>query len=201
MCRRWSAAFTALLVLGLAILVVAIVLRERSRLAERIRVHRDAQAELEERVLQRTNDLALANRRMEEEVRERRATEQQLRKTQSDLVQAGKLAALGQMSAALSHEFNQPLAALAVYADNAAAYLDRDRSAEARDNIGRMSKLIERLSTISRHLRSFARKPDEKLRPVAVRDVVDEVLEHHRAPARCGRGDGRTRPRSRRLRP
>ena len=172
-----TAALAAVLVLGLIVVVVALVLRERSRLGERIRLHRRAQEDLEERVLLRTNDLALANRRLEEEVRERRATENQLRQTQSDLVQAGKLAALGQMSAALSHEFNQPLAALAVYADNAAAYLDRRRTGEARANIGRMAKLIERLSTMSRHLRSFARKPDEQMRPVAIREIAEEVVD------------------------
>lgn len=170
-------ALAAVLVLGLATLAIATALRERSRLGERIRLHRDTQMELEKRVLLRTNDLAAANLRLEEEVRERRATEEELRKTQSDLVQAGKLAALGQMSAALSHEFNQPLAALAVYADNAAAYLDRSRTPEARDNITRISRLIERLSTMSRHLRSFARKPEEKLRPVRIPDLLDEVLE------------------------
>jgi two-component system C4-dicarboxylate transport sensor histidine kinase DctB len=170
-------AVAAELVLGFFVLAGAIVLRERSRLAERIRVHREARAELEERVALRTKDLALANVRLEEEVRERRDAEEQLRRTQSDLVQAGKLAALGQMSAALSHEFNQPLAALAVYADTAATYLDLNRTTEARENVSRMASLVERLSTISRHLRSFARKPDEKLRPVAVEEVVAEVME------------------------
>lgn len=170
-------AVAAELVLGFFVLAGAIVLRERSRLAERIRVHREARAELEERVKLRTMDLALANVRLEEEVRERREAEEQLRRTQSDLVQAGKLAALGQMSAALSHEFNQPLAALAVYADTAATYLDLNRTTEARENVTRMASLVERLSTISRHLRSFARKPDEKLRPVTIEEVVGEVTE------------------------
>ena len=175
--QAFTDAIAAVLVLGFLVLAGAIVLRERSRLAERIRVHREAQAYLEERVELRTADLALANARLEEEVQERRDTEEQLRKTQSDLVQAGKLAALGQMSAALSHEFNQPLAALAVYADTAAAYLDRNRTAEARENVSRMASLVERLSRISRHLRSFARKPDEELRPIALSEVADEVRE------------------------
>jgi two-component system C4-dicarboxylate transport sensor histidine kinase DctB len=168
-------AIGAVVVLGFFVLAGAIALRERSRLGERIRVHREARAELEERVRLRTMDLALANVRLEEEVGERRDAEEQLRKTQSDLVQAGKLAALGQMSAALSHEFNQPLAALAVYADTAATYLDRNRIAEARENVSRMASLVERLSRISRHLRSFARKPEEKLRPTAISEVADEV--------------------------
>lgn len=172
-----TVAFDAVLALGLITLIIAIILRERSRFTERIRLHRDTQMELEKRVLVRTNDLAEANRRLEEEVQERRATEEQLRKTQSDLVQAGKLAALGQMSAALSHEFNQPLAALEVYADNAEAYLDLDRLPEVRENIGSIARLIKRLTRMSRHLRSFARKPDEKLRPVIISEVLNDMLE------------------------
>jgi two-component system, NtrC family, C4-dicarboxylate transport sensor histidine kinase DctB len=110
-------------------------------------------------------------------VAERRATEQQLRKTQSDLVQAGKLAALGQMSAALSHEFNQPLAAVKTYADNAAILIDRERIAEARDNVSRISSLTDRMAAISRHLRNFARKPNQKLGPVPLAEAVADTLE------------------------
>jgi two-component system C4-dicarboxylate transport sensor histidine kinase DctB len=84
----------------------------RAACASGCELQRSAQAELEERVALRTADLALVNEQLGTEVAERRATEQQLRQTQSDLIQAGKLAALGQMSAALSHELNQPLTAV-----------------------------------------------------------------------------------------
>lgn len=94
----------ALLTLGLAALAGFVFLQRRARLAERLVLQRNAQIELERRVDERTHDLALVNTRLETEVTERRATEQQLRQTQADLIQAGKLAALGQMSAALSHE-------------------------------------------------------------------------------------------------
>jgi two-component system C4-dicarboxylate transport sensor histidine kinase DctB len=167
----------ALLLLGLAALLAAIVAQRRARLAERMELQRTAQAELERRVAERTADLALVNSRLETEVGERRATEQQLRQTQSDLVQAGKLAALGQMSAALSHEFNQPLAAVKTYADNAAILIERDRIAEARDNVTRISALTDRMAAISRHLRNFARKPNEKLGPVDLSEVVADTAE------------------------
>ncbi len=167
----------AVLVLGLAALLAAIVLQRRARLAERMELQRTAQAELERRVAERTADLAQVNRQLETEVAERRATEQQLRKTQSDLVQAGKLAALGQMSAALSHEFNQPLAAVKTYADNAAILIERDRIAEARDNVTRISALTDRMASISRHLRNFARKPNEKLGSVDLAEVVADTAE------------------------
>ena len=104
-------------------------------------------------------------------------TEQELRKTQADLIQAGKLAGLGQMSAALSHELNQPLAAAKTYADSAAMLIDLERVPEARDNVRRISGLIDRMASISRHLRNFARKPNEKLSAVALDAVIADTLE------------------------
>ncbi|WP_372353112.1 ATP-binding protein [Pararhizobium sp. YC-54] len=158
-------------------LALAIVLQRRARLAERMRMQTEARNELEHRVEERTADLALVNRRIEEEIAERRLTEQELRKTQADLIQAGKLAGLGQMSAALSHELNQPLAAAKTYADSAAMLIDLERVPEARDNIRRISGLIDRMASISRHLRNFARKPNEKLGPVALDAVIADTLE------------------------
>ncbi|WP_425294856.1 sensor histidine kinase [Neomesorhizobium albiziae] len=167
----------ALLLLGLATLAGAIILQRRARLAERMELQASARAELEHRVDERTADLALVNRRLETEVAERRATEKQLRQTQSDLIQAGKLAALGQMSAALSHEFNQPLTAVKTYADNAAILIERNRVEEARDNVSRISTLADRMASISKHLRNFARKPNQKLGAVPLADVVKDTLE------------------------
>ncbi|MDQ6433082.1 sensor histidine kinase [Mesorhizobium sp. LHD-90] len=167
----------ALLLFGLAALLGAIVLQRRSRLAERMEMQRSARTELERRVEERTADLEAVNTQLELEIAERRTTEQRLRQTQADLVQAGKLAALGQMSAALSHELNQPLAAVKNYADNAAVLLDRGRAAEAGDNISRISSLADRMATISRHLRNFARKPNQKLGPVPLVEAVGDTLE------------------------
>ena len=173
----FTSVAAALLLLGLAVLAGTILLQRRAQLRERLELQRNAQAELEQRVALRTADLALVNQQLETEVAERRATEQQLRQTQSDLIQAGKLAALGQMSAALSHELNQPLTALKTYADNAAILIERNRTAEARDNVSRISSLADRMAAISRHLRNFARKPNEQLGPVLIADVVKDTLE------------------------
>jgi len=161
----------------LAGLALAILLQRRARTAERLRLEERARNELEHRVAERTADLARVNEQIELEIAERRLTEQELRKTQADLIQAGKLAGLGQMSAALSHEFNQPLAAAKTYADSAALLIDRGRTEEARDNLSRISGLVDRMASISRHLRNFARKPNEKLGPIGLDAVVDDTLE------------------------
>ncbi|KQX55922.1 MULTISPECIES: sensor histidine kinase [Ensifer] len=172
-----TTVIAALLLLCLAGLGVAIILQRRARLNERLSMQAEAQAELERRVDERTADLARVNGQIEEEIAERRLTEKQLRRTQADLIQAGKLAGLGQMSAALSHEFNQPLAAAKTYADSAALLIERGRSDEATDNIRRISGLVDRMAAISKHLRNFARKPNEKLGPVPVEEVVRDTME------------------------
>lgn len=163
---------TGALALGLLGLAAFSLWQHRRRLSERLAVQQAAAAELEARVAQRTSDLEQANIALQDEVAERRMAEDRLRQTQAELVQAGKLAALGQMSAALSHEFNQPLAAARNYAENAAAYLDRNRTDDARDTIGQVLGMIDRMTRISRHLRNFARKPNEQLRPVSLADAV-----------------------------
>ena len=108
---------------------------------------------------------------------ERSSTEQQLRRTQADLIQSAKLAALGQMLAELSHEFNQPLAALRSYLDSAQVLIARDRVPEAGRYLGRIGDLAERMTAISRNLSNFARKPGGHLTSVPVDQVVADALE------------------------
>ncbi|QBY02602.1 sensor histidine kinase [Rhodophyticola sp. CCM32] len=107
---------------------------------------------------------------------ELRAALTALKQTQTDLIQAGKLSALGQMSAALSHEFNQPLTAVKSYADNAHAFLDRGRVPEAQDNITRISRMVDRMASISTHLRNFARRPQQVTGPLVLNTVIQDAL-------------------------
>jgi len=150
-----------------ALLLMALLVQQR-----RHRLHG-----LESEVRARTTDLDAANATLRREVGERRATEDRLRRSQKELVQAGKLAALGKMSAALSHEINQPLAAVKSYADNAARFLERERMEEVGTNIARISEMADRMAGISRHLREFARQPGERLRPIPVRETVAKAVE------------------------
>jgi two-component system C4-dicarboxylate transport sensor histidine kinase DctB len=174
-------ALVALTIAGLValfvILLAAAIWQRRLRLEERLAAQAGEQARLEARVRERTRDLDAANAQLRLEVEERTRTEARLRKTQTDLIQAGKLAALGQMSAALSHEFNQPLAAVKAYAENAATFLDRDRVDEARENIGLISAMADRMAAISRHLRNFARRPQDKTGPVPLRAVIADAMD------------------------
>lgn len=172
-----SAFFAAALAIMVAALTAAYLWQRRVRLNERLQAQREAQTQLERRVRERTADLDAANKRLTSEIRERTDAERRLRKSQSDLVQAGKLAALGQMSAALSHEFNQPLAAMKSYAENANAFLDRQRTGEARENIVRISELVDRIAEISNHLRNFARKPRQRIGSASVATAAKDALQ------------------------
>lgn len=146
----------ALLAMALVAMGGILIWQHRQGLADRLALQATARRELEQRVEERTSEL---------------------RKTQNELIQAGKLAALGQMSAALSHEFNQPLAAARTYADNAIILMDRGRQDEARGNLDRILGLIDRMTSISKHLRSFARAPGQKLTHLSVAETVEAALE------------------------
>ncbi|KQB98076.1 histidine kinase [Loktanella sp. 1ANDIMAR09] len=152
------AGLTGLLLLG----ALLAYLLKQARQTEALAREKEAKRLLEAAVAERTTDLETALG--------------DLRQTQTDLIQAGKLSALGQMSAALSHEFNQPLAAVKSYADNAGAFLDRGRVAEAKDNITRISKMADRMATISAHLRNFARRPQQATGPLLLNAVVQDAL-------------------------
>ena len=177
--RLQALVFVALALLAAGSLALSglILWQRRRQLALRLQMEKAAKDDLERRVIARTAQLRDANAALQGEVAERRATEAQLRKTQTELVQAGKLAALGQMSAALSHEFNQPLGAARTYAENAQLLLAQDRRDEADEALTRIVSMIDRLSRISHHLRNFARKPNQQLRNVALADAVHEAQE------------------------
>ncbi len=132
---------------------------------------------LERRVRDRTADLQALNADLRREVAERKAAEQRLQKAQDELVQAGKLSALGQMSAGISHELNQPLTAIRSFAENAQGFLDRDKPQVAAHNLGRISELARRMGRIISNLRAFARQEDEPPINVDLPGVIDAVLE------------------------
>ena len=132
---------------------------------------------LEVRVAERTAELSEANAHLRHEVRERQEAEAALKRAQADLVQAGKLSALGLMSAGISHELNQPLMAIRSFAENGAAYLARGRSEVAGENLGRISELARRMGRIIQNLRAFSRQESEAPDRVDVVAVLAGVVE------------------------
>jgi two-component system C4-dicarboxylate transport sensor histidine kinase DctB len=98
------------------------------------------------------------------------------RRTRDDLVQAAKLAGLGQMAAGLSHELNQPLAAIRAHAHNGGLLLARGRTEEARASFERIGAMTERTAELVRHLRRFARRPDAQIGTTGLLAAVQAAL-------------------------
>lgn len=144
---------------------------------ERRRTLAEANAVLESRVDKRTRDLTLANSALRREVAERQEAEAALKRAQADLVQAGKLSALGQMSAGISHELNQPLMAIRQFADNGAAFMSRGQSDKANENLGRISDMAARMARIIKNLKSFARNESEPMGKVDLVQVLNTAVE------------------------
>ncbi|MGR3272275.1 sensor histidine kinase [Thalassococcus profundi] len=144
---------------------------------ERRRALAAANLALEERVAARTADLSAANRALRHEIAERQEAEAALKRAQADLVQAGKLSALGQMSAGISHELNQPLMAIGSFAENGRAFLDRGRPEDAGRTLERIGALAQRAARIIRNLRAFARNESEPMGCVDLVAVIGQAVE------------------------
>lgn len=179
---RASARAAALLTVLSEALAVMLVLyaRQRHRLGrQRQRAREDLQRaydQLEHLVAERTASLQQMTRDLRDENAVRRQAEEQLRKAQSELVQAGKMAVLGQLSAGITHELNQPLTALRTMADNARVLIERGRLADASANLATISQLVERMGQLTGQLRQFARKSDTRPSAVPVADAVTAAL-------------------------
>ena len=169
---RTPATVTGLVTVGallMAELVVAWYAWRAARIRRRVHARVDAdrrrREELEAAVADRTRSLTA-------EIGERMAAEASLARMQADLVQANKLATLGQVTAGVAHEINQPLATIRLLADNGLALLD-DHPDEARDNLRRIVGMTDRIAQITAHLRGFARKATGRVGPVALKDVLE----------------------------
>lgn len=147
----------------------------KDRLAAREALQR-AHDDLERKVDERTADLSAANQSLQDEVAERIRAERTLRAAQDGLIQAGKLAVIGQLSTGIAHELNQPLAALRTLSGNSMRFLDRGDIETTRSNLERIAQLVDRMGLITGQLRTFARKSDGPLQPVALCRAIDNAL-------------------------
>jgi two-component system sensor histidine kinase AauS len=150
----------ALTAIGSAFICILLVMWNQRRLHLRDRLRaREA--------LQRAHD------ELERKVEERTRT---LRAAQDELVHAGKLAVIGQLSAGLAHELNQPLAALRTLSGNAVKFMQRGNLEAAQGNLDRIGQLVEGMGALTSQLKSFARKSSGAPQPVAVRRSIDNAL-------------------------
>ena len=167
-----------------AYVLALLLIQRRHRLAELNRVEEESRKMLQEanellesRVLDRTQQLTEANQQLRKEILERQETEIKLKRTRKELIHAAKLAVLGQMSAGINHELNQPLAAIRSYTDNGRLFLQKGRHEDALWNLEQISELTERMAQIGAQLKLFARKSGGQVVAVPLHGVVDGALE------------------------
>ncbi|QFT60190.1 C4-dicarboxylate transport sensor protein DctB [Sulfitobacter sp. THAF37] len=149
--------------------------------AERRRALASANARLEDRVAERTHALRDTNRRLLAEAADREEAQAALRRAQDELVQAGKLSALGQMSAGISHELNQPLMAIRSFAENGRQFMARGAPERAEENLSRISEMAQRMARIIQNLRAFARQDRQTDDAVDLRKALEGAIELTRA--------------------
>ena len=129
------------------LMIALILFRTNRRTNVRLKIFEDESA-----------DLRRLNERLQREIAEREKVQKNLEVVEQSLAQSSKLAALGEMAAAVSHELNQPLAAMKTYLAGAGLLLSRNRPDEAVAAFKRIDGLIERMGAITRQLKSYAKK-------------------------------------------
>lgn len=169
--RNSFITMAVVLLSALLLLLISLLAWQRyKRQQERERFQLEAQKQLEQQVSIRTADLT-------QEIEDHKQTEKRLRDTQGELIQTAKLAVLGQMSASISHELNNPLAAIRSYADNARQFLALDKIQNVDQNLNRIAELTERMGKISSQLKFFARKASGNLEKTKIGSVIQNAIE------------------------
>ena len=174
---QWAAARTQALLWGAALaLVAALAGGIGLRAAERRRMQAQARTALEHEVVRRTAELRDTNARLVVESDERAEADRRYRAAREELAQANRLGSLGQITAGVAHEINQPLAAIRTFAENGVTLLDRDAPDRARDNLARIVALTDRIGTITAELRAFSRRRTPSRGAPTLAEAIDGTL-------------------------
>lgn len=159
---------------ALALIAGALLLLWRTR--ERRLIQIAAQRALEGKVVERTAELREANARLVVESAELARADQRYRAAREELAQANRLGSLGQITAGVAHEINQPVAAIRSFAENAQSFLAKGDGKRAEGNLSRIVELTQRIGTITAELRNFARRRTPETGPVDVDAVIESTL-------------------------
>ncbi|CAN7152322.1 sensor histidine kinase [Mesorhizobium amorphae] len=171
-----TARVTTLLALVLVGFVIFIIVRRRRADRQRQEVLVLLNAELEHRVELRTAELQSSNAALAGEIAERENAEARVRRLRDELAQANRLSILGQITAGVAHEINQPVAAIRTYAENAARLLGIGRSQDTAENLTSIVAMTGRIGTITETLRSFSRRASGSMGPILADDAIDGAL-------------------------
>ncbi|HEV7291750.1 MAG TPA: ATP-binding protein [Devosia sp.] len=157
-----------------ALLLIATLLVQRQQaVAQRLADHE----QLEQRVAERTEDLYITNEALRAEIAERIRAENAEREAQQSLVQAAKLASLGQALAGVAHEVSQPVSALATYIASARLVAAQRQDRDIVGILSSMDKVVDRLSSLTSHLKTFARKETRIDATAEIGSVIANALD------------------------
>ena len=173
----YGGARTAAAAAGLgasAVLLIIVLLVQRQRIvAQRLAEHE----RLEQRVAERTEDLHITNQALREEIAERIRAENAEREAQHGLVQAAKMASLGQALAGVAHEVSQPVAALTTHIASAKLIAAQRNDTDIGGILATMDKVVDRLSALTGHLKTFARKETRVEMEADLASVIANALD------------------------
>ncbi len=122
---------------------------------------------LEQTVDKRTQYLKQSNQQLQQTLFQYQESQLKLKQTEQELTQTAKLAVLGELSASINHEINQPLAALRTYSENSVKLLEMGRSDLVKSNLDKMIALNTSITEIIARLKVFTRKVTKQEHHVA----------------------------------
>ncbi len=173
---RDAANATARVIFLVLLILVGAAIITLLRLVERQAMRQAAHQALEREVAARTQDLRTANAELQQASKLQRETDRRYRAAREELAQASRLGSIGQITAGVAHEINQPVAAIRTFAENSLRYLDRGEADKVRGNLGTIVELTARVGAITGELRNFARKRPMPLSAVAVQAAIEGTM-------------------------
>ncbi|EJN6961243.1 MCP four helix bundle domain-containing protein [Photobacterium damselae] len=133
---------------------------------------------LENMVKEKTLSLTNRNRQLKEEIEDRKRIEADLRNTQDELIQAAKMAVVGQTMTSLAHELNQPLSAISTYIFTAKMAIERENYTKLLTTIEKVDNLTSRMGRIISSLKSFSKKQSagNALAKVEIQESINQAM-------------------------
>ena len=152
----WAATIT----LCLLYIVVVLVLRGRRLRMTSVQLRRESA------------DLKELNTRLVDEIQERRRVESELLEAQRGLARSSRLAAVGEMSAAVVHELSQPLSALRMFVAGTRKFLEKGDTHTAAENLDEIDSLQNRMANLTQELKRFARPGESRIEKIDLRESI-----------------------------
>ncbi|CAG9298104.1 ATP-binding protein [Celerinatantimonas diazotrophica] len=150
----------------------ALTIRRQSQFAlEELNTH------LEEKVAKRSSQLRETIAKLRAEIDEKNKAFEQLKGFQKELIRTENHAVIGQLSAGIAHEINQPLAALSTLSGNTERFLEQGDVENVKSNLQRISSLVDRLAKLTTQLRNFSRRGDDHLSVIDIDSCIDGALQ------------------------